>query len=126
MSSPVTIKGRLTRDPELRFTKSGSPVVSFSVVTSRRWKEAEEWKEADVSFWDITAFKDLAENIANECQKGTPVIVTGAMRQEKWQNKEGENRTSWKVLADDVALSIKFKKIPTANTNSGFDEPPPF
>lgn len=129
MSQKVTVAGRLSRDPELRFTNSGTPVASFSVVTSRKWKEGEEWKEADVSFWDITAFKDLAENIVESCEKGTSVIVTGAMRQEKWQTKEGENRTNWKVLADDVGVSCKYKKTSSSrptSSSSGFDEPPPF
>lgn len=130
MSQVINIKGRLTRDPELRFTNSGTPVVSFTVVTSRRWKDGDEWKEADVSFWDVTAFKDLAENIADNCEKGTSVLVSGAMRQEKWQTKDGENRTSWKVLADDVGVSCKYNKGGQRSTsstrNSGFDEPPPF
>jgi single-strand DNA-binding protein len=134
MSSPVTLKGRLIKDPELRYTNSGKAVAQFTVVTAKRFKDqAGEWQEQDTSFWDVTAFDKLAENVIESLSKGTAVIVTGAMRQEKWQNKDGENRTSWKVLADDVALSLKSaqasvqasgEKVPVKA--GGFHDEPPF
>jgi len=130
MSSPVTLKGRLIKDPELRYTNSGKAVAQFTVVTAKRFKKDDEWVEQDTSFWDVTAFDKLAENILESCQKGTSVIVTGAMRQEKWVNKDQENRTSWKVLADDVALSLKSQQASVqANEKvsaGGFREEPPF
>lgn len=109
MSSPVTLRGRLTKDPELRFSNNGTAIASFTLVTAKRYKDdSGQWQEQDTSFWDCTAFKDLAENITENCQKGTPVIVTGQMRQEKWQTREGENRYSWRVQVDDAALSLKY------------------
>lgn len=133
MSSKVTINGRLTRDPELRFTNGGKAVAQFSVVTSRRYKDnqTQEWKESDTSFWDITAFGDMAENICESCQKGSQVIVTGAMRQETWVDKEDKERRAWRVLADDVALSVRWKKIEATypnerNSHSSYNDEPPF
>lgn len=136
MSSVVTLKGRLIKDPELRYTNSGKAVAQFTVVTAKRFKDqAGEWQEQDTSFWDITAFDKLAENVIESLGKGTAVIVTGAMRQEKWQNKDGENRTSWKVLADDVALSLKSQQASVQQNGSGekvsvkaggFHDEPPF
>jgi single-strand DNA-binding protein len=128
MSSPVTLRGRLIKDPELRYTNSGKAVAQFTVVTAKRFKKDDEWVEQDTSFWDVTAFDKLAENIVESCQKGTAVIVTGAMRQEKWVNKDQENRTSWKVLADDVALSLRsaqasVEKVP-AHSGGRQDDPP--
>lgn len=133
MSSPVTLRGRLIKDPELRYTNGGKAVAQFTVVTAKRFKDqAGEWQEQDTSFWDVTAFDKLAENIIESCTKGTSVVVTGAMRQEKWVNKDNENRTSWKVLADDVALSLKTQQV-SAQSNGkvpaktgGYSEPPPF
>jgi single-strand DNA-binding protein len=136
MSSPVTLKGRLIKDPELRYTNSGKAVAQFNVVTAKRFKDAAgDWQEQDTSFWDVTAFDKLAENIIESCGKGTAVIVAGTMRQEKWQNKDGENRNSWKVLADDVAVSLKSQQAQVeggkgsgghAVAGGGFhqDEPP--
>jgi single-strand DNA-binding protein len=137
MSSKVTLQGRLTRDPELRFTQGGKAVAQFSVVTTRRTKnQAGEWEDADVSFWDCTAFGDMAENIVESMEKGTSVIVTGNMRQESWNTKEGEKRTSWRVNVDDVGVSVRWKAIGEAKTGgslrepvkagAGFSDEPPF
>lgn len=128
MSSKVTINGRLTRDPELRFTNGGKAVAQFSVVTSRRFKDnqTQEWQEADTSFWDVTAFGDMAENICESLSKGSSVIVTGAMRQEVWTDKEDKERRAWRVLADDVAMSIKWRKTErtTPTDRASYEEPP--
>jgi single-strand DNA-binding protein len=126
MSSKVTLTGRLTRDPELRFTNSGTAVAQFTVVTSKRFKNGDQWEEQDVSFWDCTAFKEQAENIAEEFSKGDAVIVVGQMRQESWMNKDNEKRTSWKVLVDSSGHDLRFKKsvTPATTTKADYDDPP--
>jgi single-strand DNA-binding protein len=119
MSSKVTLQGRLTRDPELRFTQGGTALAQFSVVTVRRAKNtAGEWEDQDVSFWDCTAFGQMAENIVESMEKGTNVIVTGSMRQENWQTKEGDKRTSWRVNVDDVGVSVRWKSLSEAKSGS--------
>src|ERR1700722_15334009 len=110
MSSKVTLQGRLTRDPEMRFTSSGTAVAQFAVVTVRRVKNGEIWEDQDVSFLDCTAFGQFAENIVESLEKGSSVIVSGMMKQESWTNKDNEKRTGWKVLVDDLGVSIKSKK----------------
>jgi single-strand DNA-binding protein len=134
MSALVTLRGRLTKNPELRFTNGGKALVQFTVVTARRFKDAQgDWQEKDTSFWDVTAFDKLAENIAENWVKGTLVIVAGSMYQEKWVNKEGENRTSWKFLADDGGSSLRSAPKDGQSSKSGdgppqavFNEAPPF
>jgi single-strand DNA-binding protein len=137
MSSKVTLQGRLTRDPELRFTQGGTAVAQFAVVTVRRVKSAAgDWEDQDVSFWDCTAFGSMAENIVESMQKGTSVIVTGSMRQESWTTKDNEKRTSWRVNVDDVGISVRWKSISEAKTGNshrepvktgaGFSDEPPF
>ena len=129
MSSQVTLKGRLIKDPELRYTNGGKAIAQFTVVTAKRFKDKnDEWQEQDTSFWDVTAFDKLAENIIESCGKGTAVIVSGAMRQEKWNNKDGEARTSWKVLADDVGFSLKSQSVgPADKAKADVDaDNPPF
>jgi single-strand DNA-binding protein len=110
MSTPVTLRGRLTRDPEMRFSASGKPVTQFSVVTSRRFKDENtgEWKDRDTTFWDCVAFGSLAENIAESLEKGTAAIVIGNAYQEEWEDKNGQKRRSIKVTADEVAPSLRF------------------
>jgi single-strand DNA-binding protein len=110
MSTPVTLTGRLTADPELRFSAKGSPVAKFTVVTSRRVRDAQsgEWSDADTSFWDCVAFGQLAENIAESLTRGTAVLVAGRAAQRTWETKEGEKRRSVEVTADEVAASLRF------------------
>jgi len=110
MSTPVTLTGRITADPELRFSAKGSPVAKFTVVTSRRVRDAQsgEWSDADTSFWDCVAFGQLAENLAESLGKGTAVIVTGRAAQEEWETKDGQKRRSIKVTADEVAPSLRW------------------
>ena len=110
MSTPVTLRGRLTRDPEMRYSNSGKAVVKFAVVTSRRVKDQQtgEWSDADTTFWDCVAFGQLAENVAESLEKGTAVIVQGNAAQEEWTTKEGEKRRSMKVTVDEVAPSLRF------------------
>jgi single-strand DNA-binding protein len=110
MSTSVTLRGRLTRDPELRFSASGKPVTKFAVVTSRRVKDQQtsEWEDRDTTFWDCVAFGDLAQNAADSLEKGTAVVVTGNASQEEWEAKDGTKRRSMKVVAEDVAPSLRW------------------
>lgn len=110
MSTPVTLTGRLTADPEMRFSATGTPVAKFTVVTSRRVKDktTNEWSDADTSFWDCVAFGQLAENVAESLDKGTAVIVTGRAAQEEWETKDGQKRRSIKVTVDEVAPSLRW------------------
>jgi single-strand DNA-binding protein len=89
MSTTVTLTGRLTADPEMRFSAAGTPVARFTVVTSRRIrdKQSGEWSDLDTSFWDCVAFGQLAENVAESLTKGTAVIVNGRAAQERVGDK---------------------------------------
>ena len=124
MSTSVTLRGRLTRDPEMRYSGSGKCVTKFAVVTSRRFKndQSGEWEDRDTTFWDCVAFGQLAENCAESLEKGTAVVVTGNAAQEEWTTKEGEKRKSMKVVAEDVAPSLRFASAKVAKAaRSGGD-----
>lgn len=131
MSASATIAGTLTRDPELRFTTAGKPVASFTVVTATRFldKTTNEWQETDTSFWDCTAFGPIAENIADSLSKGMRVVCTGKIKQDSYTTKEGEKRTTWRFTADDVAISLKWKKqeaVASNGSSRSYREEPPF
>ena len=141
MSTQVTLRGNLTRDPELKYSAAGKPLVRFTVVTSRRVKDQQtgEWRDDSVTFWDCVAFGQLAENAAESLEKGTAVIVQGNAAQEEWETKEGEKRRSMKVMVDDLAVSLRrysAKVSKAARTGdapkqapreeSPFDTEPPF
>ena len=100
----VTVVGNVTRDPELRFTQSGMAVASFGLAWNRRRKDGEE----EVSFFDITCFQQMAENVAESITKGSRVVVYGTLQQRSWENQEGERRSKVEILADDIAPSLKW------------------
>lgn len=108
MSSPITLTGRLGQDPELRFSPSGTAIVRLSIVTSRRTKneQTQEWSDTDVTWWDCTGFRNLAENCAESLQKGMAVIAVGRVVQENWQDKEGQKRSKLAVKLDAVGPDL--------------------
>ena len=98
----VTVVGNVTRDPELRFTPGGAPVASFGLAWNRKDQNGEEV----VSFFDITCWRSLAENVAESITKGQRVIVYGRLDQRSWENQEGERRSKVEIVADEVAPSL--------------------
>jgi single-strand DNA-binding protein len=105
----VTITGNVTRDPELRFTPSGQAVASFGVAVNRRWqnRQTQEWEE-QVSFIDVSCWSQLAENVSETVGKGTRVTVTGRLDQRSWETQDGDKRSKVEVVADDVAVSLRW------------------
>ena len=107
MSTTVTLNGRLGQDPELRFTAAGKAVVSLNVVTSKSVKGDEgKWTETETTWWRVTAWEKLAENIAETLLKGDPVVVLGRAFTETFTDKAGVERLSLKVNAFNVALDL--------------------
>jgi single-strand DNA-binding protein len=100
----ITISGNVTRDPELRFTQAGRAVASFGVAVNRRWqnRQTQEWEE-QVSFFDVTCWAQLAENVAESLNKGSRVVVSGRLQQRSYEDREGNKRNAVEVVADDVA-----------------------
>jgi len=100
----ITIVGNVTRDPELRFTQGGIAIASFGVA----WNKKKQDGEDEVSFFDVTCFRKLAENVAESISRGSRVVVYGTLKQDRWENNEGQNRSKIEILADDVAPSLKW------------------
>jgi len=100
----VTVVGNITRDPELRFTPSGAAVANFGLAWNRKGRDGEEV----VSFFDITAWNQLAENVSECLSKGMRVVVYGRLDQRSWENQEGERRSKVEIVADDVAPSLRW------------------
>jgi len=105
----VNVVGNATRDPELRFTPSGQAVANFGLAVNRRWqnRQTSEWEEA-VSFFDITCWGQLAENVAESVQKGTRVVVDGRLDQRTWETEQGDKRSKVEIVADEVAPSLRW------------------
>jgi single-strand DNA-binding protein len=104
----ITLAGNLTSDPQLRFTQSGTPVVTLRVAASQRIKDKDtnEWKDGDTTFLDVSCWRN-AEAISEQLRKGTSVVVTGTLKQRTYQASDGTDRTTYEVNADEVALVVK-------------------
>lgn len=121
MLNSVIIMGRLVRDPELRKTASDVSVVTFTVAVDRDYKQGDE-KVAD--FVDVTAWRGQADFIAKSFTKGRMICVDGSLQSNKWQDKDGNNRISWFVQAQNVyfADSKKDAAPQTSAPVGGFEE----
>ncbi len=106
----MTIAGNLTGKPELRFTPGGAAVCKFSVAATPRVydQKTSEWRDGDPLFLNCTAWRDLAENIAESLDKGTRVVVTGRLRMSVWETEGGDKRTSYTLDVEDVGASLRF------------------
>jgi single-strand DNA-binding protein len=104
----ITIVGNLTRDPELRFTPGGAAVANFGVAWNMKGRDGAEDK---VSYFDVTCWRQLAENVSDSLTKGSRVVVYGRLDQRSWENQEGERRSKVEIVADDVAPSLKWATV---------------
>jgi single-strand DNA-binding protein len=94
----ITVIGNITRDPELRFTNSGRPQVSFGLAVNRRYQQNGEW----------VAWAQLAENVSESLSKGARVIVNGRLEQRSWETQDGEKRSVIEIVADEVGPSLRW------------------
>lgn len=101
----ITVVGNITRDPELRFTPSGAAVANFGVAWN---KKGFDGKEDEVSFFDVTCWRQLAENVSESLTKGSRVVVYGRLEQRSWQTQDGDKRSKVEIVADDVAISLRW------------------
>ena len=101
MLNHITIMGRLTRDPELRSTQSGVSVASFTVAVDRDFG-GRDGGEKQTDFIDCVAWRQTGEFVSKYFRKGSMIVVSGRLQSRKWQDREGNNRTSWEVNADNV------------------------
>ncbi len=107
MSAPITIRGRLGADPEMRFSPSGMAVANLRVVSNGRKNVNGTWEDVDTTWWRVTCFKTLAENVCESLTKGALVIVTGTVKSREWEDqKTGEKRSAFEVTADDIGPSL--------------------
>lgn len=100
MLNKIFIMGRLTRDPELRRTQSGTAVTSFSLAVDRDFKSQGGERETD--FIDVVAWRSTAEFVAKYFTKGRMAVVEGRLQIRSWQDKDGNNRRTAEVVADNV------------------------
>ncbi len=103
----VILSGRLTQEPELRYTPSGRAVTRLRLAVPRRFKGQDgEWRE-DTLFIDVTAWGPLAERSAERLGRGSPVLVEGRLRSRSWESETGQKRTTIEVIAQRIQFLEK-------------------
>lgn len=96
----TVIQGRLTRDPELKYTAKGTAVLSFSIASNKSIKKNDQWED-ETSFFDIVQFGKVAEYTKQKISRGVGVLVSGELKQERWE-KDGQQRSRVIVVASQV------------------------
>ena len=117
MNPKITIVGRLGKDPEA----IGQSGARFTVATRDRVKNDKgEWEDRDTSWWSIKAWKNLGQQAISSLKKGQEVIVVGTIYQETWTDSSGNNRTSYEVNAESIAVTTHTlsKDLPSANNSN--------
>ncbi len=131
MLNHITLMGRLTRDPELRSTTSGTPVASFSLAVDRDFASRDSG-ERQTDFIDIVAWRQTGEFVSKYFQKGSMAIVAGRLQIRDWTDKDGNKRRSAEVVAENVYFGESkrrdgdvsaYRDTPAPRAGAGFDEP---
>jgi len=102
MTNRAVLVGRLTKDPELRFTPNGIAVTTFTLAVNRPFKNANGEQEAD--FINIVVWKKAAENVANYTSKGSLVAIDGRIQTRSYENKDGQRVYVTEVVADSSSI----------------------
>lgn len=103
----VFLIGRVVRDPEVKYTQSGTPVTSFSLAVNKTWNKDGQ-KHEQVSFFNCIAWGKLGEEvIAKHSPKGTQVSICGRLQQRSWETSEGDKRSTVEVVVDEIQLLSK-------------------
>ncbi len=101
----VILVGSVGNDPETRYMPSGGAVTSFSIATNDSWKDKTSGEKVERTEWhQITAFNRLGEICGEYLKKGSQVYIEGSLRTEKWQDKQGNDRYTTKIVAKEMQM----------------------
>lgn len=106
----VQLAGHVTRDVECRQLGPDNQVANFGIAINRRWKDKSGDLKEDVTFLDVECFGKLAENVSQYVSKGSPLYVSGRLKLDQWEDKDGSKRSKIKVVADSVQFLGKPKE----------------
>ena len=116
----IILIGNLTRNPELRYTPSGTPVANFGLAVNRRFRQADDQKE-EVCYVDIVVFGKQAEHCGQYLSKGDGAIVDGRLQQRRWETEDGQRRSKHEVVAQSVTFLPK-KQGPNTEMTGGEED----
>ena len=95
----VILMGNLTRDPEMRYTPSGTAITKLGLAVNRVWRDTEGQQKEETTFVDVDAFGKQAETLGQYMQKGRPILIEGRLKLDQWEDKNtGQNRSRLGVV----------------------------
>lgn len=100
----VILVGNLGRDPEVRYMPNGEAVANFSIATTESWKDKSGAKQDKTEWHNIVAYRKLAEIIGEYVKKGSAIYIEGRIQTRKWQTKEGQDRYTTEIIADQMQM----------------------
>lgn len=115
----VIMVGNLTKNPEIRYIPSGTPVASFRIAVNHRYKQGDELKD-DVTFIDIVVFGKQAESCGQYLNKGDGVLVEGRLQERRWEGENGQKRSKYEIVAQNIRFMPKGRG--TSDVGSGEGE----
>ena len=121
MLNLIILMGRLTRDPELRHTQTGTAVASFSLAVDRDFRNRDSG-EKGVDFIDVVAWRNTAEFVSKYFTKGRMAVVEGRLQMRDWTDKDGNKRTSAEVVADNVYFGESKRDGETGGYSGGYSQ----
>jgi len=121
----VILIGHLGRDPEVRYTPSGSAVANVSLATSEGWKDKTTGEQQERTEWHrVVFFSRLAEIVGEYLKKGSQVYVEGRLQTRKWQDKSGQDRYTTEIIANDMQM-LGSRGESTGSFGGGKESPQP-
>jgi single-strand DNA-binding protein len=107
----ITATGNLVFEPEFQVTQSGISRCKLRIACNERRKNQDNtWSDGETSYFDIVLWRGLAEAASAEFKKGQPILVIGKVRVSKYEDKNGVERTSVEITADEIAAVVKANK----------------
>ena len=120
INNNISITGNLTKDPELHFGESGIEITKLSIAYNHYKRDDDD----EVSFFNVVAFGSLAANASNSLYKGDRVNITGALKQQRWEDDDGNSRSTVQIIADEISPSLRWAEVEEIVRNQKQEQEP--
>lgn len=100
----IIMMGNLTRDPQLSYLPSQTPVVEFGLASNRKWRSQDGQDREEVCFVDCRAYGRMAENISKYCKKGRPLLIEGRLSFDQWESQDGGKRSKHRISVESFTF----------------------
>jgi single-strand DNA-binding protein len=120
----VSAEGGLVKTPELAFSNAGKPWVRARIACKERQRgQSGEWQDGPATFIDVVCFGRTAENLVESADTGDTIQVVGRLQMNEWEGDDGVKRTSYRIVADMIGVSLAFTPAPTQRVRGTTSEP---